>query len=83
MKRRGGAGSILIFLIIAFCIALVFEFAAPRIIASHLEGAIRSGVDGIDSVRIRLGLFLLRLITSGKVNSLSIDCRPLGGRFES
>lgn len=87
MKRRGGAGSILIFLIIAFCIALVFEFAAPRIIASHLEGAIKSGVDGIDSVRIRLGAFpVLRLITSGKVNSLSIDCTGLwveGLRVES
>lgn len=85
--RTEGVPPIMIALIIVFGIVLVFELAVPRIIASHLENALQSSVDSIDYVRVRLRSFpAIRLITSGKVKSVSINCEGLfveGLRIES
>jgi len=63
-------------LVVVICIVLVLELTVPRIIASQLEDAIESSVDKIESVRVRLRAFpAINLLSSGAVNSISIDCR--------
>ncbi len=85
--RTEGVPPIIIALIIVLGVVLVFEFAVPRIVASRLENAIQSNVDSVDYVRVRLRSFpAVNLISSGKVNSVSMNCRGLfieGLRIES
>ncbi|GEM_PF-746331 len=77
-RRRGGTSLVIIILSVVIGIALIFELAVPRIIESRLEDAIRSSVDRIESVRIRLRTFpVISLVSSGSVDSISIDCKGL------
>lgn len=85
--RTEGVPPIIIALIIVLGALLVFELAVPRMIASRLENAVRSSVDSIDYVRVRLRSFpAINLISSGRVNSVSMNCKGLfieGLRIES
>ncbi len=86
-RRKEGTSPIMFILVVVICIVLVLELTVPRIIASQLEDAIESSVDKIESVRVRLRAFpAINLLSSGAVNSISIDCRGLfieGLRIES
>lgn len=77
-RRRKNASPVIIILSVVIGLALIFELAVPRIIESRLEDAVRSSVDRIESVRIHLRTFpAIGLISSGSVNSISIDCKGL------
>jgi hypothetical protein len=82
-----GVPPIIVALIIVLAAVLAFELAIPRLIASRLENAIQASVESIDYVRVCLRSFpAINLISSGKVNSVGIDCKGLfieGLRIES
>ncbi|NLS44972.1 MAG: DUF2993 domain-containing protein [Firmicutes bacterium] len=85
---KGTRVQLIIFvIIIAVGVLIISELAVKGIIESKLKDAIESGVDGIESTKIRLRVFpIISLIFSGRINSISIDCKgfPMEGlRIES
>lgn len=88
-RGREGIPPVMFILIIVAGAVLLFEFVVPRVIESQLEDSIKSGsgVDMVESVRVRIRTFpAISLVSSGRVDSISIDCRGIiveGFRIES
>lgn len=77
-RRKEGLSPLIAILAVAAAVILMLELAAPRIIESRLEDVIASNVDAVDYVRVRLRTFpAVNVISSGRVNNMSIDCRGI------